>query len=169
MRVKYILAAFACVVLCFRSLAVSVPHTVPAMLVFEDTTVSKSADLSSLSSSAYYKKPGFFGRLKNKVLAFAVAHQPGAKSKASTKAILGWVALGLVGLSIILSAASVSGAFVGWMFIAGFVAGIVSLSIPKTETEKLEKKKSNKAAIIAISVVVGLVIALAILLASGSK
>ena len=167
MRVKYILAAFACVVLCFQSFAISVPHTVSVMPAFEDTTVTKSADLSL--SSAHYKKPGFFGRLKNKVLAFAITHQPGAKSKASTKATLGWVALGLIVLTLILSAAGASGGFLGLMFLAGLITGIVALCMPKTETEKKEKKKSNSAAIIAVSVAVALVLGLAILLGSAYK
>jgi hypothetical protein len=167
MRVKCILAAFACMVLCFRSLAISVPHTMPMVPAFEDTSVRKYVSVSS--SSAHYKKPGFFGKLKNKVLAYAIAHQPGAKSKASTKAVLGLVALGLVGLCLGLIAAGASGAFLGWMFIAGVVIAIISLCMPKTETEKVEKKRSNSAAILVLSIAAGVLLLAILLVASLNK
>jgi hypothetical protein len=66
--------------------------------------------------------------------------------------------------------AATSGAPVaGWLFLAGLLAGLVSLLMPKSATDKAEKKKSNKGALIAIAIGVGLVLALAIVIGSGTK
>jgi hypothetical protein len=164
MQTKTVLLIALICLFCCRAMALSTPAALLLQPSFEDSTAVKQASLTV----APQKGPGFFGRLKNKLLAMTITRQMKAQGGASAKATVGWIALGLVVVSLLVAAAGGSGAVFGWMFLGGLAAGLVSLCLPRSKTDIEKRKKSNTGAIIALSIGIGLIIAIVIAFSASS-
>ena len=105
--------------------------------------------LSTENGTESVSKSGFIGRLKHKMLSFLFRKPDTPTEKGSTKVALGWLSLGLI-----LVGALIGRSMAPAIILAGVVIGIVSLAIKKNKTELEQKKKSNRPAIIALSLVV---------------
>jgi hypothetical protein len=164
MRVQNVVLAIFCFLFCFQASAITIPASFSSHLAFEDSTKGKSPILYTVPAKA--KKVGFFGKLKNKAAALIFKRQMQAGDKPSTKAVLGWVSLGLILLSISLMVFGAGGAFIGWLFWGGLVTGLISLLIPRSQKEKAENKNSSKPALVAVAIGVGFVLGILILLSA---
>ena len=151
-------------ILCLQASALSSPANLCDAPMFEDSTVK----IVSVAPSrfALRQKPAFLARLGEKLLGFFVSNAAKSPAKASTKSILGWIALSATGLGIILLFAGSVGAITGWLLLGGILTGIVALCLPKSKEDRAAKKKSNTAAIIALVLGGGLIIALIAALSS---
>jgi hypothetical protein len=118
-----------------------------------------SVRLSNESSTGSVGRSGFIGRLKHKFLSFFFNKPDTPTEKGSTKVVLGWLALGLILLGALIGRSMAPA-----LILAGVVTGIVSLAIKKNKTEIEQKKKSNRPAIVALSLVVLGVIAIGVAL-----
>jgi hypothetical protein len=149
--VPVIFAVFAC----FASHAITIPCQTPTGLVVKDTFTEVTLIPSGNPTA---KKEGFFRKLRTKLATFIFGQRINKTSGASTKAVLGWVALGLVLLGIglvLLSTGPASGDFL-WISVAGFVTGIVALLVKGKESKPKENKKGKTAAIVAVAISVAI-------------
>jgi hypothetical protein len=165
MRIQRLLSIIVLLLICFQASAITTP--VRLYPVLEDTTLG-TLPVVRTTTPAQSKKPGLFGKLKDKLLLLVINRQL-KEEKASARSILGWVSLGMIVLSLGLLAFAAGGgaAGVGLLFLAGLVTGLVSLFLPRNKQEKAAKKK-NTGGIIALVLGIGAVLALIIAFAGSS-
>lgn len=144
------------VFVCLQAGAVSVPVR-SIKPEFKDTTQAVRPN----QPSAPMKKTGFFGKLKNKLLALALKPSEGSSN---VKKTLGWVSIGMFVLGI----ASFAFAPLASLFLipGGIVVGIVALCLKGDPNNKTERRTSRLLAILGIVLGLGLIIGLAIAFSS---
>ena len=156
---RYTLAVILSSFLFLQASALTTPDYSPIHHIQKDTTADPRA--SFFYPPAHVQKVGFFGKLKNKLSGFILKKQVSNQDKAGAKRILGFVSVGLIILGIGIALLAQAPALL-WLVPAGFIAGIVALCLKGNATDKEENKKSNKIALVGISIVVAVLGFLAI-------
>ena len=159
MKAIYCFVLFSSVLLCRQANAISFPDAPLNSFAFSDTALKAILNKTSPPVQA---KQGFFGRLKQKVVAFVVKQHLNTKSKTGTKAVLGWIGLGMVSLGLLLLVLGSSGTAVGVLFFGGLLVALVSLLLPRSKFDKEQKKKGSKIGLLALGLGIAFVIVVAI-------
>lgn len=146
--------------ICFQVTAITVPAALSAPPVLKDSLHGHLPVFPA--ASAKEKKAGLWSKVKNKVALYLIKRQLKTSGKQSAKATLGWVSLGIIVFSIGLLIISSSASVAGILFLVGFLAGLVSLIIPRSKAEKAQKRKGNTGALIALGIGIAFVVGLAI-------
>lgn len=139
MQFKRCLPLIFCILAFLRAPAASVPvnnlHPVP----LHDTTLSLQA-LTKHPPVVVAKKPGFFARVKNKVMAYAFRKSLQSQQENKTKIVLGYIGLALMALALPLGLIAGSGALFLGGATAGFLAGLVSVLMPGSNKKNVAGK-----------------------------
>jgi hypothetical protein len=139
MHLKKCLSLVICLLAYLAVPAASVPARFAKPVLLGDTTLTQQA-LTEKAPLVINKKPGFFARLKQKVLVYAFRKSLPNEQENKTKIALGYIGLALLALAIPIGLIASSGALFLGGAAAGLLASLVSVLMPGSNKKNVAGK-----------------------------